>query len=110
MGGSRHFMPQIEPVGTFPSDTSPYGVHDLAGGGCANGWPTCTAKRRGPLLSAEPEPGAGAERGASPMRMVRSGNWHATQVYCRAASRTPFPSLVRGTGLGFRLAHSLRRR
>ncbi len=32
MRSSRPFLAQPEPVGTFPIDTSPYGVRDMAGG------------------------------------------------------------------------------
>ncbi len=32
MQGSRPYLAQIEPMGTFPTDCSPYGARDLAGG------------------------------------------------------------------------------
>jgi len=108
MQASRAFLPQAEPVGTFPTDRSPYGVHDMAGGmrewmGDVHGEKTYAE------LIGEPEPGASTERGASPERVIRSGNWVATSEYCRAASRSRFFALTRGTGLGFRVAKSLSR-
>jgi eukaryotic-like serine/threonine-protein kinase len=108
MGNSRPFMPQPEPIGTFPLDASPYGVHDMAGG--VREWiGDVHGEKTQEQAMAEPEPVDGAERGTSPARVIRSGNWNATQIYCRAAARAQFPSLVRGTGLGFRVARSLGR-
>jgi serine/threonine-protein kinase len=108
MQASRPFLPQAEPVGTFPVDRSPYGVHDMAGGmrewmGDIHGEKTYAE------LFAEPEPSSSTERGAGPERMIRSGNWVATPEYCRSASRSRFFALTRGTGLGFRVAKSLAR-
>lgn len=107
MRSSRPFMPQAEPVGTFPTDVSPYGIRDLAGGmrewmGDVHG------DRTWAQAVAEPEPGSDTERGASPLRMIRSGNWMATAEYCRSAARSRFFALMRGTGIGFRIAHSLK--
>jgi formylglycine-generating enzyme required for sulfatase activity len=47
-----------------------------------------------------------AER-ATQLRYVRGGLWHGTVSYCRAASRSPMFSSLRGMALGFRLAKSL---
>jgi serine/threonine-protein kinase len=107
MRSSRSFMPQVEPVGTFPIDASPYGARDMAGGmrewmGDVHGEHTWAQ------ALAEPEPGTDIERAASPLRMIRSGNWMATAEYCRSAARSRFFALMRGTGIGFRVAHSLR--
>jgi serine/threonine-protein kinase len=108
MRASRPFMPQVEPVGTFPTDCSPYGAHDMAGG--VREWMADVhGETTWDAALAEVEPSDGAERGTSPTRVIRSGNWNATDVYCRAANRSRFPSLVRGTGLGFRVARALGR-
>ncbi len=108
MQGSRPFLAQAEPIGTFPTDCSPYGVRDMAGGmrewmGDIHGERTWTE------LMAEPEPMRATERGASPERMIRSGNWVSMAEYCRAASRSRFFGLMRGAAVGFRLARSLHR-
>ena len=107
MRASRPFLPQAEPVGTFPTDASPYGARDMAGGmrewmGDVHG------ERTWRQAIAEPEPASDTERGASPMRMIRSGNCMATAEYSRSAARSRFFALMRGTGIGFRVAHSLK--
>jgi serine/threonine-protein kinase len=108
MQASRPFLPQAEPVGTFPTDCSPYGVRDMAGG--MREWMADVhGERTWVETLADPEPSAEAERGDSPARVIRSGNWVATAEYCRSASRSRFFSLTRGTGLSFRVARSLRR-
>ncbi|HVY46862.1 MAG TPA: SUMF1/EgtB/PvdO family nonheme iron enzyme [Minicystis sp.] len=108
MNASRPFLPQIEPVGTFSVDHSPYGARDMAGGvrewmGDIHGETTWEE------AIAEPEPPESAERSASPTRVFRSGNWNTTEIYCRAANRSRFFGLLRGMGLGFRVARTLGR-
>jgi serine/threonine-protein kinase len=99
-------MAQCEPVGTFPTDCSPYEVRDMAGG--MREWVAdILGERTWAEAIAEPEPPAETERGASPARLLRSGNWMATAEYCRSAARTRFFSLTRGTGVSFRVARSL---
>jgi eukaryotic-like serine/threonine-protein kinase len=106
MGASRDFMPQAEPVGTFPMDISPYGVRDMAGG--MREWMVDVYGERSlDETGEEMEPPSETERGASPIRCIRSGNWAATPEYCRSASRSRYFSLARGTGLGFRVVKSL---
>ena len=108
MQGSRPFLAQAEPVGTFPTDCSPYGVRDMAGG--MREWMgDIQGERTWAELMAEPEPARTTERGASPERMIRSGNWVSMAEYCRAASRSRFFGLMRGAAVGFRLARSLHR-
>ena len=107
MRASRPFMPQVEPAGTFPIDESPYGVRDMAGG--MREWMgDIQGERTWAQAVAEREPGTETERGSSPLRMIRSGNWMATAEYCRSAARSRFFALMRGTGIGFRVAHSLK--
>jgi serine/threonine-protein kinase len=108
MQGSRPFLAQVEPVGTFPTDCSPYGARDMAGG--MREWlGDIHGERTWQELCAEPEPAPATERCASPERMIRSGNWVTMGEYCRSASRSRFFALMRGAGVGFRLARSLRR-
>jgi serine/threonine-protein kinase len=108
MRSSRPFHPQPEPVGTFPIDTSPYGVRDMAGG--LRVW---IADLYGEMTWAEtlrePEPNADTERDASPWRVFRSGNWAAEPQRCRSASRTRFFALARLSNLSFRVAKTLSR-
>jgi serine/threonine-protein kinase len=106
--GSRPFLAQVEPVGTFPTDCSPYGARDMAGGmrewmGDVHG------ERTWHELAAEPEPAPPATRSASPERVIRSGDWVSMAEYCRASSRSRFFARMRGPGVGFRLARSLHR-
>lgn len=106
MRASRPFPPQPEPIGTFATDQSPYGVRDMAGG--MREWVgDIFGERSAEDLASEPEPSLGAERGESGWRQVRSGSWNADRVWPRAASRGGQFALVRGTGLGFRIAKSL---
>ena len=108
MQGSRPYLAQIEPVGTFPTDCSPYGVRDIAGG--AREWVgDIHGERTWAELAAEPEPPLSTERSASPERVIRSGNWVSMAEYCRSASRSRLFGLMRGAGVGFRLARSLHR-
>lgn len=108
MRSSRAFMPQCEPVGTFPTDASPYDARDMAGG--MREWVAdIFGERTWAEAVAEPEPPPETERGESPTRLIRSGSWMATAEYCRVAARTRFFSLTRGTGVGFRVARSLGR-
>jgi serine/threonine-protein kinase len=98
----------MEPVGTFPTDCSPYGVRDM-GGGIREWMGDIHGERTSAELAAEPEPPMSTERSAAPERVIRSGNWVTMAEYCRSASRTRFFGLMRGAGVGFRLARSLHR-
>ncbi|HEY3818343.1 MAG TPA: bifunctional serine/threonine-protein kinase/formylglycine-generating enzyme family protein [Polyangiaceae bacterium] len=111
MRDSRPFAHQPEPVGSFPMDESPFGMRD-AGGGMRE-WVADVADGPGgtaAALEAEPEPEAGAPRGDSPARIVRGGSWSSDHKWARCASRSRIPSLMRGTGLGFRVAKTLAKR
>ena len=107
MRESRSFAIQPEPIGTFAADESPYGVRDMAGG--MREWMAdAHGERTAAELDQEPEPKPGTDRGDSPIRWIRSGSWITDHKWARAAARMGTPGLVRGTGLTFRLARSLR--
>jgi serine/threonine-protein kinase len=109
MRESRPFMQQPEPVGTFPTDVSPYGVRDTAGG--MREWVADVFGGKGAAeLAAEPEPSLDTERAAAGRRQVRSGMWNGDHKWARCASRSSFSALQRGSGLSFRLAKTLARR
>ncbi|MEQ8274737.1 MAG: bifunctional serine/threonine-protein kinase/formylglycine-generating enzyme family protein [Deltaproteobacteria bacterium] len=79
--------PEPEPVGTFPTDCSPYGARDMAGGIRE----LCTA-----------------EVGGRTVPVMRGGCWSDTGLFCRVAFRhVTQPDFV-NTGLGFRLAKDLK--
>ena len=104
--GSRPFVSQPEPIGTFPTDASPYGVRDMAGGfrewvGDIFGEKTAVElENESPLTN-------DSTRGESGWRQVRSGAWLTDHKWARAASRGGLYPLNRGTGLTFRCAKSL---
>ncbi len=106
MRDSRPFPPQPEPIGSFPSDVSPYGVHDMAGGMREWVGDISGEKTRGEL-EAEPEPDAAISRGESTWRMVRSGGWITEASWCRSASRGGLYALTRGMALTFRVVREL---
>jgi eukaryotic-like serine/threonine-protein kinase len=110
MRESRPYPQQPEPVGTFATDESPYGVHDLAG--CMREWVgDVLGEKTSDELLAEPEPPPGTPRGESSLRRVRGGGWQVDGKWARAASRgAGFFALTRGTGTGFRCAKSLVKR
>jgi serine/threonine-protein kinase len=108
MRESRPFVHQPEPIGTFPTDESPYGVRDMAGG--FREWSAdIFGERSADELSREPEPHEATARGDSTMRRARSGIWNGDSKWARAASRTSAYALTRATGLGFRVAKTLSR-
>ena len=107
MRESRPHAPQPEPVGTFATDDSPYGVRDLAGG--MREWVgDAFGERSAEELLADPEPPPDTPRGDSSIRRVRGGCWSADGKWARAATRgAGHFALTRGTGLGFRVAKPL---
>lgn len=86
MRASRGAIPQLEPVGTFAADVSPYGVRDLAGG-----------VREWCLDDDEIEAD----------RPVRGGAWSQDERSCRAASRMSILTVARIAAVGFRLVYDL---
>ncbi len=88
MRHSREGRPHPEAIGSFPSDVSVYGIHDLAGN--MAGW------------CGDPRYGADPRR-----RAERGGTWTADGNRCRATWRQGFrPNVVRAV-TGFRLVCSL---
>ena len=84
MKGSRQSPhPEPEPIGSFPTDCSPYGVRDMAGGVRE----LCTTHQDG------------AEQ-----PVMRGGCWHDTGLFCRVAFRHVMSPVFVNTGLGFRVA------
>jgi serine/threonine-protein kinase len=110
MRESRPYAQQPEPVGTFPTDESPYGARDMAGG--VREWVgDIFGDKSWEELSAETEPTQDTPRGDSSFRRVRSGCWSTDSKWSRAASRgVGLFALTRGMGLGFRCAKTLVRR
>jgi eukaryotic-like serine/threonine-protein kinase len=110
MRESRSHATQPEPIGTCPMDESPYGVRDMAGG--MREWMGDSfGERTAEQLLAEVEPAPNVARAESSYRRVRSGCWSADSKWARAASRgVGLFALVRGTGLGFRVAKTLGKR
>ncbi len=107
MRDSRPYLHQPEPVGSFATDASPYGARDMAGGvreWVADVVGVTTAED----ADAEPEPADRAPRGDSALRHARGGAWSQDATWARCASRGPVFALSRGSGLGFRVAKSLR--
>jgi serine/threonine-protein kinase len=105
--GARAFAPQPEPIGTFPTDASPYGVHDMAGG--MREWVGDIFGEKSAIeLELEERPTGDTARGESGWRQVRSGAWLTDHKWARCASRGGLYPLNRGTGLGFRVAKTLR--
>jgi serine/threonine-protein kinase len=88
MAGSRPGRPLPEPVGTFPTDVSVYGVRDVAGG--IREW--C---------------GDPAFDGDARRRVVRGGAWTTVERVCRLARRFATEREAAYTYLGFRLAAAL---
>ncbi len=110
MRESRSYAQQPEPIGTFPTDESPYGSRDMAGG--VREWVgDIFGDKSWEELSAEVEPNQDTPRGDSSFRRVRSGCWSADSKWSRAATRgLGHFALTRGMGLGFRCAKALTRR
>ncbi len=87
MWSSRPGRKGIEPIGTFPTDESVYGVRDLAGG--VQDWID-----------------AYTDRDAN-IRVRMGGSWRVSAYACRAACRYGWPPEAVYPDLGFRLALSL---
>jgi eukaryotic-like serine/threonine-protein kinase len=101
---SRVGFPQMEPVGAFPIDESPYGVRDLAGS--TRCW-VADIHIKLDLTKAMSEPEDGTNE-ASRFRMARGGSWLHSTPHSRSASRSRFVLTTRYTHLGFRLVRPLR--
>ena len=109
MRESRSFLQQPEPIGSFPTDVSPYGVRDMAGG--MREWVgDLFGEKTFAELDAEPEPGPETERSETGWRMVRSGCWHADRSWARGASRGGQWAFQRGMAMTFRVVKELVRK
>ncbi len=97
---SRREQPQIEPVGAFPLDESPYGVRDLAGG---VGDLTSTAADGEELPELDREGDTEADERAV---YWRGGAWSMTTA-TRNAMRFTHPLRERSPWVGFRVALSV---
>ncbi|MEZ4468627.1 MAG: bifunctional serine/threonine-protein kinase/formylglycine-generating enzyme family protein [bacterium] len=88
--GARPGPPALEPIGSFPTDRSPFGVMDLAGGVAE--W---TASSEGPRPDGSLD------------RICRGGSfWHG-EAYARVAARHPVDPTAVLPWVGFRLACDL---
>ena len=87
---SREGRPQPEPVGSFPTDVSVYGMRDVSGG--VRDW--CREESYG---------------GASNRRPVRGGSWDSHERYCRIAHRTGYTPWYVASSFGIRLVQLLGR-
>jgi eukaryotic-like serine/threonine-protein kinase len=97
MRDSRRYVSQPEPLGQFLADESPYGARDVVG--AIREWTDDRSIAR--------DLAPGTMRGDAPLQRVRSGNVASDHKWCRAASRSALSTLLRGTGLGFRVARTL---
>ncbi|HEY3353419.1 MAG TPA: bifunctional serine/threonine-protein kinase/formylglycine-generating enzyme family protein [Polyangia bacterium] len=99
MRDSREGPAAPEPVGAFERDTSPYGVHDLAGG--VREWVADVEGERSAaaLLAAGP-----ADDGA---RILRGGSWAGVGAECRAAARFRAAARLHRWDAGFRVARTV---
>ncbi len=88
MRRSRPGRPQAEPVGAYPTDCSPYGVRDLAGG----------------MRDFCGDESYGRDRKRRP---VRGGAWYSLAGSCRSTHRGGREPWSVNTVHGFRLARSL---
>ncbi len=83
MRSSRQVLSQLEPIGVFKKDRSPYGVRDMAGG--VREW-------------------IGGYAPSNIQQPIRGGAWNEDSRPCRIASRVVVIAKARSTGLGFRTA------
>tara|TARA_Y100001968_G_scaffold274059_1_gene267044 strand:- start:9647 stop:12052 length:2406 start_codon:yes stop_codon:yes gene_type:complete len=86
--GSRPMFSQLEPIGTYPFDTSVYQVNDMCGG--ASNWCSNWFKK---------------EQNTRPHR---GNNWSTASARSMAERVGSFPKMCSGT-TGFRVARSLKR-
>jgi formylglycine-generating enzyme required for sulfatase activity len=87
MRDSRPFAPRPEPPGSFPADSSPYGVRDMAGGVAEWVVPT----------------GGLFDPSGVRVMVTRGGAWCDWQVDCVLSSRRPAWASERAARVGFRM-------
>ena len=88
---SREGRPQPEPIGTFATDVSVYGMRDVSGG--VRDWCCETSYE-----------------GAVHRRPVRGGSWDSHVRYCRISHRTGYTPWYVATSFGLRLVQVLQSR
>ncbi|HCH67023.1 MAG: protein kinase [Deltaproteobacteria bacterium] len=97
-----------QPVGAFPVDVSPYGVHDLAGSMCD--WCLDAFLPEGPptrsALATEASHRSEAVAGDTTYRVSRGGAWYNTPQVMRVSNRNGVDPAFRLNAIGFRLARS----
>ncbi len=86
MRSSRRALSQIEPVGAFKKDRSPYGIRDMAGG--VREW-------------------VGGFPPENLQQPIRGGAWNQDARSCRIASRVFVISKTRSTSVGFRTVYDI---
>jgi len=99
MTRSRPEPTQPEPVGVFETDSSPYGVRDMAGG--VREWTSDFFSR--PALNMEQRAAMDPDLRTFE-RVCRGGAWALTDAYTHAASRSAVLGDAREPTIGFRLA------
>jgi eukaryotic-like serine/threonine-protein kinase len=93
-------LPAPSAVTSFPIDTSPYGVRQIAGNvreWCINPW-----RETGPSIERDVLQVDAAASDDHGWRAARGGGWHATGESSRIASRFAAEPYRRFSGLGFR--------
>jgi formylglycine-generating enzyme required for sulfatase activity len=107
MSQSRPVATQPEPVGAFPTDTSPYGVRDMAGGmRCWAG--DIFGRLTAAEALAEPEPPPGTPPALTSPRAIRGASWFTAMFSHFSASRIVSFGLWRDVSIGIRLVRELR--
>jgi serine/threonine protein kinase/formylglycine-generating enzyme required for sulfatase activity len=100
---SRQEHSQMEPIGAFVFDESPYGVRDLAGS--MRAWVGDIHAELSAETALQESEEEASKQGS--VRVVRGGSWIHPMPPCRAASRSRFLATSRYSQVGFRLALSL---
>ena len=90
MAESSAEPPNLPAIGSVPTDCSPYGIRDLAGG--VRDWVAWDDEST-------------ASKGETP---IRGGSYGTVEVYSRCCSRSEVPESYVGSHVGFRLVQELK--
>jgi serine/threonine-protein kinase len=105
---ARRDGPEMDRMGAFVTDCSPYGVRDLAGG--VSEWVADIHEELSLEEALERTKAAERDGNADPGRVLRGGNWMSTEIArCRAAARMPSNSMALEPFVSFRLCRTLKR-